>query len=116
MSPQHDDISNGSYKHSNGAEELENVLKPTPSRYEGLYLQPEQPVAGKLRLTFGNPAPIALGGFLLANTPATMMLMGWHGAGGGTGNASAGIGAFFFLGAILQFAGGIGEWILGNTL
>lgn len=41
--------------------------------------------------------------------------MGWGGAGGGTGNASAGIGAYYFLGAVLLYAGGIGEWILGNT-
>lgn len=41
--------------------------------------------------------------------------MGWGGAGGATGNTSASIGAFFFLGAVLQFAGGIGEWVLGNT-
>jgi uncharacterized protein len=97
------------------ADQLENVLKPTPSNFEKLYLQPEQAVAGKLRLTFGNPTPIALGGFLLANTPATIDLMGWHGAGGGVGNASAGIGSYFFLGAILLYFGAIGEWILGNT-
>ncbi|KAF2773370.1 GPR1/FUN34/YaaH-class plasma membrane protein [Teratosphaeria nubilosa] len=97
------------------AEEVENVLKPTPSHFEKLYLSPEQAVAGKLRLTFANPAPIALGGFLLANTPATIMLMGWHGAGGGTGTANADTGAYFFLGATLLYFGGIGEWILGNT-
>jgi len=93
----------------------ENILKPTPSHFEAMYLQPERAVAGKLRLTFGNPAPIALGGFLLANTCATMMQMGWHGAGAGTGATNAGTGAFFYCGAILQYAGGIGEWILGNT-
>ncbi|QIW96766.1 hypothetical protein AMS68_002284 [Peltaster fructicola] len=96
-------------------EHEENVLKPTPSQFEKLYLAPEQAVAGNLRLTFANPTPIALGGFVLANTPATMMLMGWHGAGAGTGNASAGVGLYFFMAAILLYAGGIGEWILGNT-
>ena len=99
----------------NGLEHNENVLAPTPSRFEKLYLAPEQPVAGDLRLKFANPTPIALGGFLLANTPATIMLMGWGGAGGGAGNAAAGTGTFFFLGAILLYFGGIGEWILGNT-
>lgn len=59
--------------------------------------------------------PVALGGFLLANTPATMMLMGWTGAGGGVGNVNAGVGTYFYLGAICLYAGGIGEWILGNT-
>lgn len=80
-----------------------------------LYLAPETPVAGNLRWTFGNPTPVALAGFLLANTPASIDLMGWGGAGGGTGNASAGIGTYYFLGAVLLYAGGIGEWILGNT-
>lgn len=92
-----------------------DVLVPTPSHFEKLYLAPEQAVAGKLRLTFGNPTPVALGGFLLANTPATIYLMGWRGAGAGAGNASAGVGTYYFLGAVLLYAGGIGEWILGNT-
>lgn len=77
--------------HKEGIDEPENVLVPTPSTFEKLYLAPEQAVAGKLRLTFGNPTPVALGGFLLANTPATIMLMGWRGAGGGTGSTSAGV-------------------------
>jgi uncharacterized protein len=93
----------------------DDILVPTPSRFEKLYLAPEQQVAGQLRQTFGNPTPVALGGFLLANTPATIMLMGWGGAGAGAGNVSAGTGTYFFLGAILLYAGGIGEWILGNT-
>ena len=65
--------------------------------------------------TFANPTPIALAGFLLANTPATIMLMGWHGAGLDQGNASAGIGTYFFLAMVLLYFGGVGEWILGNT-
>ncbi|KAK5111950.1 hypothetical protein LTR85_011697 [Meristemomyces frigidus] len=84
-----------------------DALKPTQSRFENF--------AGNLRLTFGNPTPVALAGFLLANTPATIMLMGWHGAGGGTGNASAGNGTYFFLAMVLLYFGAIGEWILGNT-
>ncbi|KAK6442178.1 hypothetical protein LTR95_001587 [Oleoguttula sp. CCFEE 5521] len=116
MSRNHDEIETPPHKH-HGVEELEdiNILKPTPSHFEKLYLQPEQAVAGKLRLTFGNPTPIALGGFLLANTPATIMLMGWRGAGGGTGNASAGIGSYYYLAAILLYFGGAAEWVLGNT-
>lgn len=73
-----------------GTDHAENILVPTPSNFEKLYLAPEQAVAGNLRLTFGNPTPVALAGFLLANTPATIMLMGWRGAGSGVGNASAG--------------------------
>lgn len=96
-------------------EEMEDVLKPSPSHFEKLYLQPEQAVAGKLRLTFANPTPIALVGFLLANTPATIDLMGWHGAGADVGNADAGTGSYFFFAAILLYVGGMGEWILGNT-
>jgi uncharacterized protein len=86
----------------NNKEDLggEDILVPTASRFEKLYLAPEQAVAGNLRLTFGNPTPVALGGFLLANTPASIMLMGWGGAGGGTGNAAAAIGTYYFLGAI----------------
>lgn len=101
--------------HKEGITHTENVLEPTPSRFEKLYLAPEQAVAGKLRLTFGNPTPVALGGFLLANTPATIELMGWRGAGAGIGDASATVGTYYYLGAILLYAGGIGEWILGNT-
>lgn len=101
----------------NEIDQVENMdpLKPTQSRFEKLYLAPEQAVAGRLRLTFGNPTPVALAGFLLANTPATIMLMGWHGAGGGAGIANAGNGAYFFLAMVLLYAGAIGEWILGNT-
>jgi len=72
-----------------GIREAENVLVPTPSHFEKLYLAPEQAVAGKLRLTFANPAPIALGGFLLASSSSSAALMGWHGAGAGTGNSAA---------------------------
>ncbi|KAK0935748.1 hypothetical protein LTR29_012680 [Friedmanniomyces endolithicus] len=96
-------------------ENASNILRPTPSNFERLYLAPEQPVAGVLRYTFANPTPIALAGFLLANTPATCMLMGWHGAGGGAGIANADTGAYFFCGGVLLYAGAIGEWILGNT-
>lgn len=101
--------------HKEGMENSENILVPTPSHFEKLYLAPEQAVAGKLRLTFGNPTPVALGGFLLANTPVAIELMGWRGAGGGAGNVAAGVGTYYFLGAVLLYAGGIGEWILGNT-
>ncbi len=53
--------------------------------FEKLYLGPQQPAAGHLRKTFGNPSPIALVGFLLSATPNGMVLMGWRGAGGGGG-------------------------------
>jgi uncharacterized protein len=99
----------------NGGVSGDDILVPTASRFEKLYLAPEQPVAGALRQTFGNPTPVALGGFLLANTPASIMLMGWGGAGGGTGNASAGIGTYYFLGAICLYAGGIGEWYVSSS-
>ncbi len=59
MSRTHDEIETPPHKH-HGVEELEdiNILKPTPSHFEKLYLQPEQAVAGNLRLTFGNPTPM----------------------------------------------------------
>ncbi|KAK5019084.1 GPR1/FUN34/yaaH family-domain-containing protein [Cryomyces antarcticus] len=80
--------------------------------FEKLYLSPEQPAAGDLRKRFGNPTPIALIGFLLAATPNACVLMGWRGAGGGGGAILC---PFIFFGGILQFIGGFGEWILGNT-
>ena len=83
--------------------------------FEKTYLAPEAPVAGALRKTFANPTPVALGGFLLANTPATIELMGWVGAGGGTGNAAAGTGSYMYFGGLLLMFGAIGEFILGNT-
>lgn len=44
------------------------VFGETPERFEKLYLAPETLVKGQLRRTFGNPTPVALAGFLLANT------------------------------------------------
>ncbi|KAH6686449.1 GPR1/FUN34/yaaH family-domain-containing protein [Plectosphaerella plurivora] len=85
----------------------------SPELYEQLYLAPKNQVKGELRQTFGNPTPIALGGFLLCTTPVSMSLMEWQGAGGF--GAGANVGAFFFLGGMMLVLGGIGEWILGNT-
>ncbi|EME38819.1 hypothetical protein DOTSEDRAFT_66810 [Dothistroma septosporum NZE10] len=109
------DVYPAKHDHHHHADHTENILHPTPSRFEKLYLAPEQPVAGLLRQTFGNPTPIALGGFLLANTPATIDLMGWGGAGGAEASAAAGVGTYYFFAGILLYAGAIGEWILGNT-
>jgi hypothetical protein len=50
--------------------------------FEKLYLNPERPVAGQLRQTFGNPTPLGLVGFLMASTPNAIASMGWRGAGG----------------------------------
>ncbi|KAF4996646.1 hypothetical protein FGRMN_4392 [Fusarium graminum] len=98
--------------------EMEHI-KPTmsvpmsPEMFEQLYLQPHNNVKGDLRKTFGNPTPIALAGFLLCATPASMSLLGWQGAGGF--GAAANVGAYFGIGGILLILGGVGEWILGNT-
>ncbi|KAH7237999.1 GPR1/FUN34/yaaH family-domain-containing protein [Fusarium solani] len=62
--------------------------------------------------TFGNPTPIALGGFIMCTTPLSMVLLGWQGAGG---LGAANVGTYFYLGGLLLLLGGIGEWILGNT-
>ncbi|KAF7191106.1 Protein alcS [Pseudocercospora fuligena] len=88
---------------------IDNVLQPTPSHFEKLYLEPQHPVVAQpnAKWTFGNPTPIAIAGFVLANTHATIDLMGWGGAGGGTGNASAGTGSFYFCGAVLLYFGGL---------
>ncbi|KAH7202976.1 GPR1/FUN34/yaaH family-domain-containing protein [Fusarium oxysporum] len=61
---------------------------------------------------FGNPTPIALGGFVMCTTPLSMILLGWEGAGG---LGAANVGTYFYLGGLLLLLGGVGEWILGNT-
>ncbi|RMZ09878.1 hypothetical protein D0864_01405 [Hortaea werneckii] len=76
---------------------------------------PSTPVSPASSPRFGNPTPVGLCGFLLANTPATIMLLGWGGAGGNNGNQSAAIGAYFYLGCLLEIICGIGEWINGET-
>ncbi|PCD23559.1 hypothetical protein BFJ70_g5988 [Fusarium oxysporum] len=99
-------------------EELDHVhptrsIPISPELFEQLYLQPQNRVKGDLRKTFGNPTPVALAGFLMCSTPASMGLLGWQGAGGFA--AAANVGAYFGLGGVLLVLGGIGEWILGNT-
>lgn len=89
------------------------AISLSPELFEQLYLAPKNKVKGDLRQTLGNPTPIALGGFLLCTTPASMSLLEWQGAGGF--GAAANVGAYFFLGGLLLILGGIGEWILGNT-
>jgi hypothetical protein len=51
--------------------------------FEKMYLNPQMPVKGDLRKTFGNPTPLALMGFCVSATPLGCQLMGWRGAGGG---------------------------------
>ncbi|KAJ6023524.1 uncharacterized protein N7446_013889 [Penicillium canescens] len=80
--------------------------------FEQLYLAPQNRVKGHLRQTFGNPTPIALGGFLMCSTSLSMALLGWQGAGG---LGAANLGAYLYVGGVTQFLGAIGEWILGNT-
>ncbi|KAH7185096.1 uncharacterized protein B0J16DRAFT_124507 [Fusarium flagelliforme] len=85
----------------------------SPELFQQLYLQPQNQVKGDLRKTFGNPTPVALAGFLLCTTPASMSLLGWQGAGGYA--AAANVGVYFGIGGLLLVLGGVGEWILGNT-
>lgn len=82
--------------------------------FEKLYLSPQNAVKGELRKTFGNPTPLALAGLLLSLTPLSCDLMGWRGAGGGVTGA-AGIGAYYWLGGLMMFTGGMLEFFLGNT-
>ncbi|KAK3068530.1 hypothetical protein LTR53_013823 [Teratosphaeriaceae sp. CCFEE 6253] len=89
--------------------------KATYQQIERTISVPTTLVSADTPRRFGNPTPIGLGGFLLANTPATIMLLGWHGAGGRNGNESAAIGTFFYLGCLLEILCGIGEWINGET-
>ncbi|KAJ6006661.1 hypothetical protein N7451_004605 [Penicillium sp. IBT 35674x] len=83
-----------------------------PELFEQLYLAPQNRVKGELRQTFGNPTPIALGGFLLCSTPLSLVLLGWQGAGG---LDAANVGSLVFIGGLLLVLAGVGEWILGNT-
>ncbi|KAJ5112208.1 hypothetical protein N7532_000253 [Penicillium argentinense] len=79
---------------------------------EQLYLSPETRVKGRLRQTFGNPTPVALGGFLVCASAHSMTLLGWQGA---SGLGGANLGCFLYVGGAIQFLGAIGEWVLGNT-
>ncbi|GES66280.1 plasma membrane ammonium transporter [Aspergillus terreus] len=92
----------------------DSVLVPIPREaFEKLYLTPKPPsVAGDLRKKLGNPTPISLMGFLLAETPNACILMGWRGAGG---NGGAILPVYIFFGGMVQIFGAVGEWIIGNT-
>ncbi|PHH49140.1 Protein alcS [Ceratocystis fimbriata CBS 114723] len=85
----------------------------SPEMFEELYLAPKNRVAGQLRQTYGNPTPVAIGGFVLTTTPLSMALLGWQGAGGLV--APANVGTYLWLGGLLLLLGGVGEWLLGNT-
>ncbi|KAF4977326.1 hypothetical protein FZEAL_6149 [Fusarium zealandicum] len=85
----------------------------SPELFEQLYLSPQTRAKGNLRKTFGNPTPVALGGFLMCATPASLSLLEWQGAGGFA--AAANVGAYMGYGGVLMVLGAIGEWILGNT-
>ncbi|KAL1957268.1 hypothetical protein VTO42DRAFT_6174 [Malbranchea cinnamomea] len=87
----------------------DNVVVPR-AVFEKLCANPNG--GGSLRKKFGNPAPIALIGFLLAGMPLSCDLMGWRGTGGEKGA----LGPVFILTAgLVQVLAAIGEWILGNT-
>jgi len=86
----------------------------TPELFEKLYLSPQNQVKGDLRLTFANPTPYALCGFLLALTPLTCQLMGWRATNKLAGGAAT-IGTYFFFGGLMMIIGSVGEFILGNT-
>ncbi|KAF7553691.1 hypothetical protein G7Z17_g3437 [Cylindrodendrum hubeiense] len=111
--------SDGSKVHNEHRDEMLDRIQTaasislSPELFEQLYLAPQNQVKGQLRQTYGNPTPVALGGFLLCTTPISMALLEWQGAGGF--GAGANVGSYFYLGGLLLVLGGIGEWILGNT-
>ncbi|OQO14283.1 hypothetical protein B0A48_01159 [Cryoendolithus antarcticus] len=47
--------------------------------------------------------------------PSTIMLLGWGGAGGGTGNETTAVGPFLFLGSALLYFSGMAEWLRYQT-
>ncbi|KAE8135927.1 Protein alcS [Aspergillus pseudotamarii] len=80
--------------------------------FEKLYLTPLRHRQPELTKTFGNPTPLALGGFVVTTTPLSCCLMAWRGAGG---NGIAFTGPIIFLGGTLLVITSILEFILGNT-
>jgi succinate-acetate transporter protein len=54
----------------------------------------------------------AIGGFLLALTPLSCILLGWRGSGQ---LGASDIGAYIFFGGLLMILGSVGEFLLGNT-
>ncbi|KOC12586.1 hypothetical protein AFLA70_278g001571, partial [Aspergillus flavus AF70] len=81
-------------------------------QFEKLYLTPLRHRQPALTKTFGNPTPLALGGFVVTTTPLSCCLMVWRGAGG---NGIAFTGPIIFLGGTLLVITSILEFILGNT-
>ncbi|RAQ67506.1 protein alcS [Aspergillus flavus] len=81
-------------------------------QFEKLYLTPLRHRQPALTKTFGNPTPLALGGFVVTTTPLSCCLMAWRGAGG---NGIAFTGPIIFLGGTLLVITSILEFILGNT-
>ncbi|KAK5715604.1 hypothetical protein LTR15_010249 [Elasticomyces elasticus] len=100
---------------TDGIPDYRSSVKPTYQQIERFDTLPSRPEHTSTHRRFGNPTPVGLGGFLLANTPATIMLLGWHGAGGRNGNESAAVGIFMYMGCLLEVICGIGEWINGET-
>ncbi|KAE8396345.1 Protein alcS [Aspergillus alliaceus] len=84
----------------------------TTEQFEKLYLTPLRHHQPALTKTFGNPTPLALGGFVVTTTPLSCCLMAWRGAGG---NGIAFTGPIIFLGGTLLVITSILEFILGNT-
>lgn len=84
----------------------------SPELFEKLYLSPQNAVKGELRKTFANPTPVAIGGFLLALTPLSCILLGWRGSGL---LGASDVGAYYFFGGLLMILGSVGEFFLGNT-
>jgi hypothetical protein len=99
-----------------------------PELFEKLYLSAKNAVRDDLRKTFANPPPVsilfystqscetlttckAIGGFLLALTPLSCILMGWRGSGL---LGASDIGAYYLFSSLLMFLGGVGEFP-GNT-
>ncbi|PMD32070.1 hypothetical protein L207DRAFT_406112, partial [Hyaloscypha variabilis F] len=100
-----------SEKLGNDLKRTNTFLSITPEMFEKLYLSPKTQTRGDLRQTFGNPTPVAVLGFCVALTPASVELMGWRGAGG----FSATIGANYSFGGLLLILSGVAEFLLGNT-
>ncbi|CZT24254.1 related to Y.lipolytica GPR1 protein and Fun34p [Ramularia collo-cygni] len=114
----HVDYANAPYSQGNGASLQQTATNTTLTneQFERLYLSPRnQPVAGNLRKTFANPTVLGVAGFAVGLTPLSAQLMGWRGAGGGTGDSQATVGATVWFGGMCLIIAGILEFFLGNT-
>jgi len=88
----------------------------SPEQFEALYLQPRTAsgVASTLAHRTGNPTPIGVVSFLIAQVPLALYGLGFQGT--STATATIVVGALFGAAGVGLFLASIMEWYIGNTL